>query len=133
MIKVFFKFYFLWLFLSFEWGKKNSKRKAGVIENYFPTMHFFFTPFFFIVACLTIFDYFIHLPFVFLGLSRKKNSKFKTEETGVMENPLVHQAFSFHFTNLSHCCERLLASTCFEHRTLDCCCWEMFLWGWTKF
>ena len=57
----------------------------------------------------------------------------KDKETGVMENPLLHQAFSFHFTNLSHCCETLLASAYFEHRTLDCCCWEMFLWGWTKF
>ena len=50
-----------------------------------------------------------------------------------MENPLVHQALSFHFTNLSYCCERLVPSTCFELRTLDCCCWMMFLRGESNF
>jgi hypothetical protein len=117
-------------------GKKNSKRKAGVIENYFRTMNFFFTSYFFGSWDAIFFFFlnnFVHLPSVFLGLLWKKNSKFKTEETGVMETPLVHQALSFHFTNLSYCCERLVPSTCFELRTLDCCCWMMFLRGESNF
>ena len=73
----------------------------------------------------------LRVQLVFKGL--RKKSKFKTEETGVMEHPLVHQAVSFHFTNLSYCCERLVPSTCFELRTLDCCCWMMFLRGESNF
>ena len=121
---------------GFSWvtnGGKKIEKEGRSNRTLFPHHTFFFHSFFFIVAWITIFEHFITSLIRIFRLVKKKKSKFKTEETGVMEYPLAQQAFSFHFTNLGHCCESLLASICFEHRTRDCCCWEMFLQGWTKF